>query len=196
MHNSALATSEAHASCCACAVNVQELLLLLEVTELYCLACPGAGGASDPFLEGAWSAVRSGVLPILGMGVRPEDFAYPFAAAAGPALLSITEYLTEDVLLMMDGAASPVLSPATSNTTASSSSRNPRTTAGSSSAAAASAANASSSGGKAQRPTAGRRVALGIHVTWAQQVVDFLGTLFARLQQPYVPRGMAGECLS
>jgi hypothetical protein len=182
---------------CAYAVNVQELLLLLEVTELYCLVCPG--GSTDPELEGAWTAFQRGVIPFLSLGWCPEEYEHAFAAAGGAGLLSIAEYLTEDALLVMDGASPPTSSNFSTNIANSSSvagcSRQHSTTAGSSSAGAAAAANASSSGGIGRRATTGsRHVPQSTRMAWAQQVVDCLGILSFRLQQPNgVQHGQLGE---
>jgi hypothetical protein len=86
------------------------------VTELYCLVCPGdqkSAVRQDPFLT------LQQAMQVASRSVQAQ-----FAAAYGEALLAITEYLVEDVLLVSSGGASlgPDTSTNTTSTTTSSSS--------------------------------------------------------------------------
>jgi hypothetical protein len=82
------------------APDAQDLALLLEVTELYCLVSPSSGTAGSPEVvtSHAWLALMQAVK------VCPYPVLARFAATCGEALLSIAEYLVEDVLLVASGA--------------------------------------------------------------------------------------------
>jgi hypothetical protein len=145
----------------------------VEVAELYCLVCPT--GSTVSVSEGAWRPLMTALADGLGSpasgGQVPPYFA-TFAATCGDALVSIAEYLTEDVLLVMasdgQGAASSRGSRATSSRISSS-------------------GGGSSSSSSAQKPVSGgtNPAVTGEHrVAWAQRVVGALSMLLAAQQEP------------
>jgi len=148
---------------CPAATGVLDLALILEVSELYCLVCPldRAGEVrKDPFLtlqQAVAAAPRS---------VRAE-----FAATYGETLLSIAEYLVEDVLLVISGGSSSGQAAAadTRADTGMSQHRTPE------------AQRSSSSSSGRRRPWAGGRnpaVTLANHrVWWAQDTVSTIGMM-------------------
>jgi hypothetical protein len=121
----------------------------MEVAELYCLVCP----APAPALRQVWTLVMAAVQ-------KSSSVLAAFAATCGEALISIVEYLTEDVLLVMN-------SPSTST-----------------SAAGASSSSRRSSSGNRQPRYGGTDTSITLEdrLYWALDAGAALGLLLARLQ--------------
>jgi hypothetical protein len=134
-----------------CLADAQDLALLLEATELCCLVCP-----SDV------NNVVSKTVTVAYLYI--VDISYPvltsFAATCGEALISIAEYLVEDVLLVSSGAAPQPADLSTTTTTSSSS---------------------SSSGSRGQLRAGGDNPAVTLEhrVAWAQGTLESLAALMS-----------------
>jgi len=142
------------------------LQVLLEATELYCLVSPG-GAKVD---QSAWYAIYQGT------DASPYTAQVQFAATHGEALLSIAEYLVEDVLLVSNAAAAP------KPTGSAAADTSPCSTGGTSSS------STSSSSSSSRRPRAGAgnaAVTLEHRVWWAQCAVTTLGHLMRHQQLPW-----------
>jgi len=166
-----------------------DLGLLMEVAELYCLVVPA--GRDYAAYGGAWRALVS----MLGGMVRAPYGHLPaaFAATCGEALISIAEYLTEDVLLVMapdgPGAASSSSSRGAGETRA-------MDVAPSSASSAPSSTRSSSSRGSAHRPVAGGcnpAVTQDHRLNWAQDALDAMCLLLAEQQ---ALQGHTGEMVA
>jgi hypothetical protein len=116
-----------------------------------------------------------------------------FAATCGEALLSIAEYLVEDVLLVASGAAegaakaSAAVRGSSAGTAAASSSTHGRSDTDS---------VRDNSSRKKQRPRMGGRnpkVTQDHHVTWAQHSITNMGLLMVR-QEWVDPKALIGDC--
>jgi hypothetical protein len=176
-----------------------DLALLLEVTELYCLVCPGP----VPVVRDGWLGLSQAA------STAPYDALAGFAATCGDALLGITEYLVEDVLLVARQAAEDAAargahagsSTATSGAASSSSpgggaaGRSSSSNSSGNAAGAAGAAAASSSSSKV-RPVAGGQnptVTLEHRLWWAQDAVSIVGHLMQQQEDLDGERIMSGQ---
>jgi hypothetical protein len=159
------------------ATEPKDLALLVEVAELYCLVSP-PGRASSVHAE-PWHPLLQAI------EVCPYPVLASFAATCGEALLSITKYLVEDVLLVASGVAGARASAAgTGSSTGSSDVQRVRDN--------NSSCRRSSSSGE-QRPRMGGRnpkVTLNHRVTWAQHSITILGLLMSH-QDCMDPKGLA-----
>jgi hypothetical protein len=137
------------------ATGVQDLALLMEVAELYCLTCPT--GRFRPLHRDTWNALQQAA-QVSSYPVQAQ-----FAATHGETLLSIAEYLVEDVLVTSSAAE------------------------GGASGNGGSASSGSSSGSSSSKrhPRTGnrnRQVTLDHHVWWTQNVITTLSILM-KLQE-------------
>jgi hypothetical protein len=141
-----------------------DLAVLLEATELYCLVSPDNQEKLD---KDAWVTLYQST------DASPYPAQVKFAAACGEALLSIAEYLVEDVLLVSSsGAAAGRTAGSTPDSTSTSSSSS-RPRAGSGNAA----------------------VTLQHRIQWAQVAATTLGHLMRHQQLPVVDHPAHGSYL-
>jgi hypothetical protein len=162
------------------ATGAQDLSVLMEVAELYCLVCPTPLGARVG--KNAWLLYQHG-------GAIPHSALAQFAATCGEALLSIAEYMVEDVLLVSSdvGGASTPGSDAAAASASSSAHGSSRDAGAAGSSSTTSTPQAGSSSSRRGRPKAGGRnpaVTLKHRVAWAQDTVSGLGLLL-QLQHLY-----------
>jgi hypothetical protein len=158
---------------CTAAPGALDLALLLEVTELYCLVCPP--GPAKSVCKDAFMPLQQALV------ATPRSVMAQFTATYGGALLSIAEYLVEDVLLESSGAAGA----------ASGSAAGPQA-AGQGAAAGRSQhgipeTQASSSSSK-HHPRAGGRspaVTAQHRVMWTQDAASTLGVLTLQQDKPW-----------
>jgi hypothetical protein len=142
--------------CCVvlAATDALDLALLLEVTELQCLVCH----PPDIVRKDATLALQQ------SLEVAPRSVRAEFAATHGETLLSIAEYLVEDVLQEGSGAAAAP-------------------------AAGPQAAGQGAAGGTETLPSSGRRRLVGggspavtlVHrVSWTQDTISTIGVLMLK----------------
>jgi hypothetical protein len=173
---------------CTIATGALDLSLLLEVTELYCLVSPDDLSTPNDRPPN-WASVRPDILLGLQHAVEaaPANVRAEFAAASGTALLSMAEYLVEDVLLEGSGATSAAAAAANS-IAAGPQAAGQGSTSGTSRHAPAGtqrggSSSTSSSSSRTRRPKAGGgnpAVTLEQRVTWAQEAVTTLCILTRR----------------
>jgi hypothetical protein len=184
-----------------------DLGLLMEVAELYCLVCPKGSPTSESTATVSGIAWRP-LVGALGDGLADPDGSVlsSFAATCGEALISIAEYLVEDVLLVVgphgpSGASSAGRASSTNSsraaTSTSSSSRAQGSRTGATSASSAARSSATTSSSHAQRPVAGGNnpgVTLQHRMAWAREALGALALVLGGQQAlQTAPVGQTGE---
>jgi hypothetical protein len=156
-----------------------DLALLVEVAELYCLVCPPTPGGAV-YME-PWAVLQKAV------NVAPYPVLAGFAASSSKALLGITEYLVEDVLLVASGAAAGPKASAAGSAPSTSPAANSASSSSQGSSAAEgvpnSGSSSSSSSSKKRRPHMGGRnpgVTLEHRAAWAQDSISTVSWLMWR----------------
>jgi hypothetical protein len=153
------------------------LALVMESAELYCLVCP----TGSPVFLHAWRAHNAGLHVLLHCSA--EGVPAAFTATCGEALVSIAEYLVEDVMLVMVGEGPGAVNKRSGANSSSSSSSKPAAEVAAASAPDAGPPATTSSRPTARRPTAGGKnpeVALKHRMRWAEAAMYALGMLLGQ----------------
>lgn len=156
----------------------------MELAELYCIACPVSGThvlLGHDVCDMAWQPLLMASTDALAApgGHVPSAF----AATCGEALISIAEYLVEDVMLVMVGEGPGAVNKRSGANSSSSSSSKPAAEVAAASAPDAGPPATTSSRPTARRPTAGGKnpeVALKHRMRWAEAAMYALGMLLGQ----------------